>query len=272
MRRAQTLGGRLAVVTGAGNGIGRATALALAQRHVRVVAVDLDGAAAERTALDTAGRAERVDVSDAAAMDDLADRVGVADIVVNNAGVGAAGPFLDTEDDDWRRVLDVNLWGVIHGSRAFGRRMVEAGRAGHIVNVASLAAYLPSRSMSAYGTSKAAVLMLSECLHAELAEHGIGVSCVCPGFTRTGIIERSRFVGVDDAEEQRRRRQGTRLLARRNYPPERVAAAIVEAIERNRAVVPVSPEARATRLLSRVSPGLARTLARLDIANPRGRS
>src|SRR5690606_3429960 len=79
---------------------------------------------------------------------------GVVDVLVNNAGVGLGGPFLDTTAEDWKRVLDVNLWGVIHGCRLFGRQMAERGQGGHIVNVASAAAFLPSRSLPAYSTSK----------------------------------------------------------------------------------------------------------------------
>ena len=92
------------------------------------------------------------------------------DVLVNNAGIGHSGTFLQTTEKEWQRVLDVNLWGVIHGCRAFGALMVERGRGGHIVNLASAAAYLPSKVLAAYATSKAAVLMLSDCLRAELAD------------------------------------------------------------------------------------------------------
>ncbi|KUM75509.1 SDR family oxidoreductase [Streptomyces griseorubiginosus] len=271
---AERFGGRLVLVTGAGSGIGRATAFAFAEAGARVVAVDRDAETAARTAELSRllgapeAWAETVDVSDEQAMEKLADKVaaeyGVVDVLVNNAGIGLGGPFLDTTTEDWRKVLDVNLWGVIHGCRLFGRQMAERGQGGHIVNTASAAAFQPSRALSAYGTSKAAVLMLSESLRAELAGRSIGVSAVCPGFVNTGITSTARFAGVDADEEKRRRKRATRLYGLRNYPPEKVADAILRAVVRNQAVVPVTPEARAAHVLARWAPKALRALARLE--------
>ncbi|MFD9716652.1 SDR family oxidoreductase [Streptomyces sp. NPDC059076] len=271
---AERFGGQLVLVTGAASGIGRATALAFARAGARVVAVDRD----ERGALATAEEArlvgasdawsEVVDVSDADAMEKLAEKVagdhGVVDVLVNNAGIGMSGPFLQTTAEEWKDVLDVNLWGVIHGCRLFGRQMADRDQGGHIVNIASAAAYLPSRTLPAYSTSKAAVLMLSECLRAELSAQGIGVSAICPGFVHTNITSTARFVGVDEAEESRRRQKSHRLYGLRNYPPEKVADAVLRATLRNEAVVPVTPEARSGLLLSRVAPRVVRRFARLD--------
>ncbi|MFZ4139474.1 SDR family oxidoreductase [Streptomyces griseoincarnatus] len=272
-RYADRFGGRLVLVTGAGSGIGRATALAFAEAGARVVAVDRDTGAALRTAGEARARgaadawAETADVADEQAVEKLAERVtaahGVVDVLVNNAGVGLGGAFLDTTTEDWKRVLDVNLWGVIHGCLYFGRRMAERGQGGHIVNVASAAAFQPSRALPAYGASKAAVLMLSESLRAELAERGIGVTAVCPGFVNTGITSTARFAGTDAAEERRRRRKAARLYGLRNYPPEKVAAAVLRAVVRDQAVVPVTPEARAAYALARWLPGAARRVARV---------
>ncbi|WP_030666040.1 SDR family oxidoreductase [Streptomyces cellulosae] len=273
-RYADRFGGQLVLVTGAGSGIGRATALAFAEAGARVVAVDRDAEAAARTAEQSrlAGApmawAETVDVSDAQAMEKLATKVaadyGVVDILVNNAGIGLSGSFFDTTPEDWKKVLDVNLWGVIHGCRLFGKQMAERGQGGHIVNTASAAAYQPSRALPAYSASKAAVLMLSECLRAELAARGIGVSAICPGLVNTGITSTARFVGVDAAEEKRRRQRTARLYGLRNYPPEKVADAVLRAVVRNQAVVAVTPEARGARLLSRITPGALRAIARLE--------
>ncbi|MFF0221755.1 SDR family oxidoreductase [Streptomyces sp. NPDC004629] len=272
-RYADRFGGQLVLVTGAGSGIGRATAFAFAESGARVVAVDRDTESAARTAEwarllgAPAAWAETTDVSDEQAMEKLAEKVtteyGVVDVLVNNAGIGLSGSFFDTTPDDWRTVLDVNLWGVIHGCRLFGGRMAARGQGGHIVNVASASAYQPSRALPAYSTSKAAVLMLSECLRAELADQGIGVTAICPGFVNTDITSTARFTGVDDAEQRRLRQRTARLYGLRNYPPEKVAAAILRSVVRNEAVVPVTPEARGMRLISRFAPGVLRRIARV---------
>ncbi|TYK52929.1 SDR family NAD(P)-dependent oxidoreductase [Actinomadura decatromicini] len=279
--------GALAVVTGAGAGIGRATALALAERGANVVAADIDLAAAERTAalaksVGAGGTAYQVDVSDAAAMESFAAAVKEAhrapDIVVNNAGIAVAGSFLDTSLEDWDRIVGVNLWGVVHGSRLFGRQMHDRvhtlpnkpdkpNLGGHIVNIASAAAYTPTRTLPAYCTTKAAVLMLSECLRAEFAGSRIGVTAVCPGFVTTDIVANGTFVGDAEAGERTRQRS-LKALKARNYPPERVAERIVNAIVKNKPVVPVTAEGHLLRALSRVSPASLRLLARIPA--PRG--
>ncbi|TSB14498.1 SDR family oxidoreductase [Streptomyces benahoarensis] len=271
---ADRFGGQLVLVTGAASGIGRATAFAFAEAGARIIAVDRDAEGAARTAdmarLIGAPQAysEVVDVADAAAMEKLADHVeaayGTVDVLVNNAGIGLSGSFMETSVEDWQKVLDVNLWGVIHGCRTFGKRMAERGQGGHIVNTASAAAFQPSRVLPAYSTSKAAVLMLSECLRAELAGQGIGVSAICPGLVNTNITATSRFTGVSADEEKARQTKATRAYGLRNYPPEKVADAVLRAVARNQAVVPVTPEARGARFLSRVAPRALRAIARIE--------
>ncbi|MFE7191055.1 SDR family oxidoreductase [Kitasatospora sp. NPDC057541] len=266
--------GRLVVITGGGSGIGRATALAFAEEGARVVVCDLDLDAARRTAeladlLGPTAHAYRVDVSDGAAVDAFAQQVaaehGVPDVVVNNAGIGHSGTFLETTEKEWQRVLDVNLWGVIHGCRAFGTLMAERDEGGHIVNLASAAAYLPSKALTAYATSKAAVFMLSDCLRAELAGHGIGVSTICPGIVNTNITRTSTFSATTADEQAAKQARAARLYARRGFPPEKVAAAVLAAVRSGKAVVPVTPEAKAARFLSRLAPGLLRLAARLNV-------
>ncbi|MFF4286048.1 SDR family oxidoreductase [Streptomyces sp. NPDC001633] len=271
---ADRFGGQLVLVTGAASGIGRATAFAFAEAGARIVAVDRDADGAARTAelarLIGAPQAwpEVVDVADEAAMEKLADKVdaeyGPVDVLVNNAGIGLSGSFLQTTTDDWKKVLDVNLWGVIHGCRIFGKRMADRGQGGHIVNTASAAAFQPSKVLPAYSTSKAAVLMLSECLRAELAGQGIGVSAICPGLVNTSITSSARFAGVSAEEEKRRQARAARMYGLRNYPPEKVADAVLRAVVRNQAVVPVTPEARGAHLLSRFAPRALRALARIE--------
>lgn len=271
---ADRFAGQLVLVTGAGSGIGRATAFAFAEAGARVVAVDRDPETAARTAEMSRllgapeAWAETVDVTDEQAMEKLAEKVateyGIVDVLVNNAGIGLSGSFFDTSAEDWKKVLDVNLWGVIHGCRLFGRQMAERGQGGHIVNTASAAAYQPSKALPAYSTSKAAVLMLSECLRAELAGRGIGVSAICPGFVNTNITATARFAGVSADEEKRRQKKSSRLYGLRNYPPEKVADAVLRAVAKNQAVVPVTPEARGAHLMSRFAPRVLRATARLE--------
>ncbi|MFB7372524.1 SDR family oxidoreductase [Streptomyces sp. NPDC056222] len=271
---AERFGGRLVLVTGAASGIGRATAFAFAEAGARVVAVDRDGEGAARTAemsrLIGAPEAwgETVDVSDEQAMEKLAAKVaseyGIVDVLVNNAGIGLSGSFFETTAEEWKKVLDVNLWGVIHGCRIFGGHMAERGQGGHIVNTASAAAFQPSRVLPAYSTSKAAVLMLSECLRAELAGQGIGVSAICPGIVNTNITATARFAGAGEEDQKRRQKEASRLYGLRNYPPEKVADAILRAVVRNQAVVPVTPEARGAHFMSRFAPRALRAIARLE--------
>ncbi|MGW4455501.1 SDR family oxidoreductase [Streptomyces albidoflavus] len=273
-RYAERFAGQLVLVTGAAGGIGRATALAFAAAGARVIVADRDGAGAAGTARAAlaAGAprawAETVDVGDEQAMEKFAAKVaaeyGTVDILVNNAGIGLSGSLLDTTPEEWRRVLDVNLWGVIHGCRLFGRQMAERNQGGHIVNLASAAAYLPSKTLPAYSTSKAAVLMLSESLRAELAPRSIGVTAICPGIVNTGITRTSRFAGASKEDEARHQQRAAKLYGMRNYPPEKVADAILRAVLDNSAVVPVTPEARGSRLLARLSPKGARAFARLN--------
>ncbi|MEV5823986.1 SDR family NAD(P)-dependent oxidoreductase [Spirillospora sp. NPDC052242] len=275
--------GALAVVTGAGSGFGRAITLALAERGATVIAADIDLPAAERTielakTLGTGGASYEVDVADRAAMEAFAAEVKethrVPDIVVNNAGIIVSGPFMDTGVEDWERILGVNLWGVVHGSRLFGKQMVDRVEAlpnkpdkpnfgGHIVNIASAAAFAPSRAVPAYSTTKSAVLMLSQSLRAELAGHRIGVSVVCPGFASTGIVKNGIVVGGTPAERERLKERTQKAMRLRNYPPEKVAERVVDAIIKNRAVVPVNFEGHLLHTLSRLSPGAMRLIARI---------
>lgn len=266
----EQLRGRLALVTGAGSGIGRATAALLAEHGAQVLLVDRDEAAlASAGESIPSSRTLACDVSDTAAMERLVSSVleteGVPDVVVNNAGIGVAGPFLDTDADEWRRIVDVNLFGVVNGCRLFGRAMVQRGEGGQIVNTASAAAFMPSKALPAYSTTKAAVLMLSECLRAELAPSGIGVTAVCPGFVATNITRAAHYVGHPEADQARIREQVSRAYERRNFTAEQVAVEIVAAIGADRPIAIVTPEAKLMRAISRLSPRLARRLAQIEL-------
>jgi short-subunit dehydrogenase/pimeloyl-ACP methyl ester carboxylesterase len=267
--------GKLALVTGAGAGIGRATAVELARHGARtVVIVDRDLAAANETAdAVRAACAEaavyRVDVSDENAMNNLAAQVfdehGVVDILVNNAGIGMAGRFLETSSANWEDIIGINVRGVISGSRAFGAQMVERGEGGTIINVASAAAYLPSKSMVAYGTTKAAVLGLSESLRADLADEGITVTAVCPGFVNTNIAKSTVYAGMTAEQQDRARQRADAAYRRRNYTPEATARAIVKAVRTGPAVQPIAAEAKIGYAMRRISPSMIRLFARFDI-------
>jgi NAD(P)-dependent dehydrogenase (short-subunit alcohol dehydrogenase family)/pimeloyl-ACP methyl ester carboxylesterase len=267
--------GRLALVTGSGAGIGRATAVELArQGAATVVVVDRDLVAAKDTAeaVRAAGAEAavyQVDVSDEAAMNNLAaqvhDKHGVVDILVNNAGIGMAGRFLETTSAQWDTIMGVNVGGVIYGSRAFGAQMVERGQGGTIINVASAAAYLPSKSMVAYGTTKAAVLALSESLRADLADEGITVTAVCPGFVNTNIAKSTIYAGMTAEQQERARQKADAAYRRRNYTPEATAKAIVKAVRTGPAVLPIAAESRVGYAMRRISPSLVRLYARFDI-------
>jgi NAD(P)-dependent dehydrogenase (short-subunit alcohol dehydrogenase family) len=267
--------GKLALVTGAGAGIGRATAVELArQGAATVVVVDRDHAAANDTAeaVRAAGAEAavyQVDVSDEAGMNNLAaqvhDKHGVVDILVNNAGIGMAGRFLETTPAQWDAIMGVNVSGVISGSRAFGAQMVERGQGGTIINVASAAAFLPSKSMVAYSTTKAAVLALSESLRADLADEGITVTAVCPGFVNTNIAKSTVYAGMTDDQQERARQKADAAYRRRNFTPEATAKAIVKAVRTGPAVLPIAAESRIGYAMRRISPSLVRLFGRFDI-------
>jgi NAD(P)-dependent dehydrogenase (short-subunit alcohol dehydrogenase family) len=252
-----------ALVTGAGSGIGRETALLLAARGARLFLVDVAAEALGETAsmcrgYGNAARTECVDVSDREAMARFSETVHrdvpAVDILVNNAGVGLGASFLDTSLSDWEWIVGVNVWGVIHGCHFFVPRMVERKQGGHVVNVASAAGYVGTAELSAYATTKFAVVGLSEALRDELAPHGIGVSTICPGIIDTSITQSARLRGAAAADGERERLIG--IYKRRNYGPRKVAEAIVDAIERNRAVVPVTPEAWVMYALKRAAPSV----------------
>jgi len=266
-------GDMLVSVTGAGSGIGRETALAFAKEGAELVVSDIDEAGLKETVARVAaggGIAHPyvLDVSDADAVERFADEVsathGIPDIVVNNAGIGAAGAFLDTPAEQFDRVLDVNLGGVVNGCRAFARRLVDRGTGGHIVNVSSMAAYAPLQSMNAYCTSKAAVYMFSDCLRAELDSAGIGLTTICPGVINTNIVSTTQFTAPEGKRSAvaPRRAQLEKMFDLRGYGPEKVAAAIVSAVKKNKPIRPVAPEAYLLYGTSRIAPQALRSTAR----------
>jgi NAD(P)-dependent dehydrogenase (short-subunit alcohol dehydrogenase family)/pimeloyl-ACP methyl ester carboxylesterase len=266
----------LVSVTGAGSGIGRETALAFAREGAELVLSDIDEATVKDTAAQITARggiahAYTLDVSDADAVEQFAERVstehGVPDIVVNNAGVGHAGLFLDTPRDEYDRVLAINFGGVVNCCRSFGRRLVDRGTGGHIVNISSMAAYSPQQSMNAYSTSKAAVFMFGDCLRAELDQAGVGLTTVCPGVINTNIVHTTRFdvPAGKQAKVEARRAQLEKAFAARRYGPDKVAKAIVSAVKKNKPIRPVAPEAYFVYGVAHLLPQAMRSSARASV-------
>ena len=191
---------RVAIVTGAGAGNGRGIALRFAEEGARVVAADLDLAAARSTAERVAERggdaiAVHADVSRHAHVESMVDaareRYGGVDILVNNAGVETLVPLLDLEEQEWDRVVDTNLKGAFLCARIAARAMVDAGRPGAIVNIASINAKIALAGQAHYTSSKGGLVMLTKSMALDLAPHGIRVNAVGPGVIETRMTERS---------------------------------------------------------------------------------
>ena len=249
------------LITGAGSGIGKATVLACARRGADAVICDVNeaGLAATAAAIRGLGRdvlAERVDVADRAQMAAFAAtvhaRVPAVDILVNNAGVALGAGLLTTTLDDWSWIVGINLMGVVHGCHFFVPPMVQRGRGGHVVNISSTAGFVGGEALTAYATTKFAVVGLSESMREELQRRQIGVTAVCPGVINTPIVRAVRYRGPAATNDMRARTIA--LFERRNYPPERVADNILKAIQRDRAVAPISPEAWTAYYLKRLAP------------------
>ncbi|MCU1378763.1 MAG: putative oxidoreductase EphD [Acidimicrobiales bacterium] len=236
------------VVTGAGSGIGRATAKALASRGAVVACVDINGEAARQTA-EECGHGATAHLADVGDRDALAALdLGEVGIVVNNAGVAVSGPFSEMTADDWEWIRSVNLDGVVNGCAVWGPAMLDRGR-GHVVNVSSGLGFTPNVTEATYCATKAAVLSLSMSLRADWAERGVGVTAICPGVIDTPIIGNSRFVG-----DQVQHKADAEQLFAKGHKPEAVAKAIVRAIEGDRGIALVGWESKVAYGIHRFAP------------------
>jgi short-subunit dehydrogenase len=259
--------GRAALVTGGAAGIGKALCEALAAAGADVWLTDRDGAAAHAAAAALqaqapAGtvRAQALDVTDAVAFAKAARTVQETsglpvDFLFNNAGMGLAGEVHETRPEDWRRVMEVNLWGVLNGVEAVYGGMRARGR-GWIVNVASGAALVPRPGMAAYAASKAAVLALSVSMRAEAAAQGVKVCCVCPGPVATDITRTTTYRGVDPA----------RLLKKapvKGISAQACAREALDGVAQDRAIIPITGILKVEWLLYRLCPPLVDRLSAL---------
>lgn len=239
--------GRVVLVTGGASGIGAALVEQLARAGAVVYASDLPEGV----------RARALDVTDApgfaALVDEIVAREGHLDVLFNNAGVGVAGEVADLGLDDWRRMIDVNVYGVVHGIAAAYPHMIRRG-AGHIVNTASGAGLGPRPGQTPYAAAKHAVVGLSTSLRAEAAAHGVRVTAACPGYVATAVMRSARFVGVDR----------DKLAARipiRPMSAARCAQLMLRGAARNQAILAISAYVKLDWWIYRLSPALSVWLA-----------
>jgi short-subunit dehydrogenase len=256
------LAGKVAVITGAAGGIGTALALECARAGMDIALADIDesGMRAVADQIASLGRRSicvRTDVRSADAMQTLLDRtlaeLGSCHVMINNAGVFSAVPLLETSAAQFQRVIDINIVGVLYGSRIFAKHFAQQG-AGHIVNTASAAGLFPVPGMSAYSLSKFAVVAFSLQLRWEIAQQGVGVTVLCPGTVNTPIVTREG-VGFKPADAHNMIKNAPR--------PEGLAKKAVRAIRRNQALVRYGAEAYAISFLGILPTWLADPLGKL---------
>ncbi len=256
---------RVAVVTGAGSGIGLAICLELARRGANIAAVDLDEAGLAEVALqvESLGRqcsVHQVDVSDRARMEllpqEVVDHHGAVHILVNNAGVSVNLSFQEQTLEDLEWITGINYWGVVYGCKFFLPFLLRAEEA-HIVNISSSAGFTGMKWQSSYSATKFAVTGLSESLFVELANTNVGITCVHPGAVATNILDAARM-------EQGRR---TKMLKTFKYatPPEHAARTICKAIVRKRFKQVLCVDSRVLYFIKRLAP--VGTLKLMRLAN-----
>lgn len=262
-----------AVITGAGSGLGRALALELGRRGGRVLVSDIDLSAAEDTAtrVESAGgraRAQRCDVRVSAEVEALKatmdDAFGGTDLVVNNAGVAVGGRIGEVGLEDWRYAIDINLLGVVHGCHVFVPEMKQQGR-GRILNVASSAGLVSMPILGPYNATKAAVVALSETLHAEVRRYGVSVTVLCPTFFTTNIGKSQRGTA---SEADRALVEG--LMRASRTQADEVARAALRALEAGELYCVPMLDGRLIRRAKALFPqGIARLLGAGDMLRQR---
>lgn len=265
-----TFSNKTAVVTGGGSGIGRALAIELASRGAKVCVADLHLEAAQQVAeaCGPKARAVKLDVRDAAAVKDCIDsftwEMGRLDYLFNNAGIGIGGETDEIPLAAWQHIVDINVYGVLHGVLAAYPIMVKQGF-GHIVNVASLAGLGPAPLLAPYALTKHAVVGLSTSLRMEAAPRGVKVSALCPAAIETPILDSenpSQF-GIKWSPNMRR---FLTALAGPPYPVDQCASEALDAVEKNKGIIVLPGRARVAWLIGRMSPSLVEKLGQKAVA------
>ena len=252
---------KVALVTGAASGIGRATALKFAEEHADLVIADVNETGLIETAeqiraLDRKVLPVRTDISQRDQVEALCrsaiEKFGGVDILMNNAGVALYAEIIDTDLSDWEWMMGINLWGAIYTLHYLLPQMV-ARKSGHIVNIASWIGLLGQPANGAYSVSKFGIVGLSETLRAELERFGIGVTVVCPGVVKTNIFGSVKLKGFKP--------EATRMPDYLGITPEQMAQRIVRAVKKNKALV-LTDIAKVAYGIKRLSPALGRQIAR----------
>lgn len=244
--------GKVAVITGGASGIGLATAKALAAEGMNIVLADIQQSALDRAVPEVAASGVRVlgvqcDVAKLASVQALADQafaeMGKVHVLFNNAGVAAFGLIQEMSHQDWEWLMNVNVWGVIHGVEAFLPRMIAQGEGGHVVNTASFAGLVANSGLGVYCVTKYAVVGLSECLFRDVSNEGIGVSVLCPMQVSTNIYDsaRNRPPELGGPKEPAPRREDS---AAASISAEQVAAMVVDAVKKRELYILTHPQSR----------------------------
>jgi NAD(P)-dependent dehydrogenase (short-subunit alcohol dehydrogenase family) len=250
------LSGRIAVITGGASGIGRAVALRAAADGMRIVVADIEEGPLKEVERELAAAGAEslgvvTDVADAGSVHALRDqaleRFGAVHLVHNNAGVGLGGPIWEVTEEDWRWIIGVNLWGVVHGVSTFVPLLIEQGE-GHVVNTASIAGLTSAGFLGPYNATKHAVVAISETLIKDLQAMGapVGVSVLCPGFVQTRIAEsdRNRPGWAPGPEESgaAQLRGAVQTMVDAGIAPTLVAERVLEAVRNDTFYILTHPE------------------------------
>lgn len=248
--------GKTVFITGAGSGIGLELARALVSAEARVIATDMNMESLKSLSRQLGPNCQihQLNVSDEHGFQSLAEQLdaqgSLPDIVINNAGIVYLASFTDTSSDMWKRTIDVNIMGVVHGCRTFIPLWQQSGKAGHLVNLASVASLAPMPSMVAYVASKYAVEGLTEALAMELVDSNIKVCCVHPGVINTPIVRQDDKTNIPAEQVQRIHRH----YQEKGATPAEVADAILQGIKNGKASVFVGPGSTLAPVMRRILP------------------